>query len=118
MGGREEAVRRHNREVLGHLRRFLLVGEPVTLLGSPYRLVTEEVRSEERAGEETVVVRFRLAGDERQFGFRIELSEVSAPCWEDPILTYETILALLDEAVLVGPRSALDAEGIVWVGWS
>jgi len=33
--GREEAVRRHNREVLGHLRRRLAVGEPATLLGSP-----------------------------------------------------------------------------------
>ena len=119
MVGREEAVRRHNREVLGHLRRCLVVGEPVTLLGSPYRLVTEEVRSEERAGEETVVVRFRLAGDERTFGFRIELSVLGDPCWwEGPITTYEIILALLDEAVLVGPRSALDAEGIVWVGWS
>ncbi len=90
----------------------------MTLLGSPYRLVTEEVRSEERAGEETVVVRCRLAGDERAFGFRIELSEVGDPCWEDSIITYEIILAVLDEAVLVGPRSALDAEGIVWVGWS
>ena len=114
MGGREAAVRRHNREVLGHLRRCLVVGEPVTLLGSPYRLVTEEVRREERAGEETVVVRFRLAGDERTFGFRIELSVVGDPGWEDPILTYETILALLDEAVLVGRRSAPDPEGVVW----
>ena len=118
MGGREEAVRRHNREVVDHLRQRLTLGEPVTLLGSPYRLVTEEVRGEERGGEETVVVRFRLAGDERTFGFRIELSVVGDPGWEDPIITYETILALLDEAVLVGPRSALDAEGIVWVGWS
>ena len=115
MGGREEAVRRHNREVVGHLRRRLVVGEPVTLLGSPYRLVTEEVRREERAGEETAVVRFRLAGDERGFGFRIELSEVGDPCWEDPIITYETILAVLDEAVLVGQRSAPDPEGVVWV---
>ena len=115
MGGREEAVRRHNREVVGHLRRFLVVGEPVTLLGSPYRLVTEEVRREERAGGETAVVRFRLAGDERRSGFRIELSEVGDPCWEDPIITYETILADLDEAVLVGQRSAPDPEGVVWV---
>jgi len=117
LGGREEAVRRHNREVLGHLRRYLVVGETVTLLGSPYRLVTEEVRREEYGGEETVVVRFRLAGDERQFGFRVELSEVGDPSWEDSIMTYEVILAVLDEAVLVGPRSAPDAEGIVWVGW-
>jgi hypothetical protein len=116
LGGREEAVRRHNREVVGHLRRFLLVGEPVTLLGSPYRLVTEEVRSEERAGEETVVVLFRLAGDERAFGFRIKLSVLGDPCWwEDPITTYEIILVLLDEAVLVGQRSAPDPEGVVWV---
>jgi hypothetical protein len=42
---------------------------------------------------------------------------VGDPCWENPIIIYETILALLDEAVLVGPRSAPDAEGIVWVGW-
>ena len=115
LGGREEAVRRHNREVVGHLRRRLVVGEPVTLLGSPYRLVTEEVRREERAGVETVVVRFRLAGDERTFGFRIELSEVGDPCREDPISTYQTTLALLDEAVLVGPWSAPDPEGAVWV---
>jgi hypothetical protein len=40
-------------------------GEPVTLLGSPYRLITEEVRREERGGEETVVVRFRPATSER-----------------------------------------------------
>jgi len=60
-------------------------------------------------------VRFRLAGDERTFGFRIELSAVGDPCWEDPIITYETILALLDEAVLVGRRSAPDPEGVVWV---
>jgi hypothetical protein len=87
----------------------------VTLLGSPYRLITEEVRREERGGEETVVVRFRPAGDERTFGFRIELSVLGDPCWEDPIITYETILALLDEAVLVGQRSTPDPEGIVWV---
>ncbi len=68
MGGRGEAARRHNREVLGHLRRRLPYGKPATLLGSPYRLVTGEIRREERAGEETVVERFRLAGDERQFG--------------------------------------------------
>jgi hypothetical protein len=115
LGGREEAVRRHNREVVGHLSRRLVVGEPVTLLGSPYRLVTEEVRREEHEGEETVVVRFRLVGDERAFGFRIELSVVGDLCWEDPILTYETILVLLDEAVLVGQRSAPDPEGVVWV---
>ena len=115
MGGREEAVRRHNREVLGHLRQRLVVGEPVALMGSPYRLCTEEVRLEERGGEETVVVRFRLAGDERTFGFRIELSEVGDPCWGDPITTCGTILALLDETVLVGPRSAPDPEGVVWV---
>ena len=60
-------------------------------------------------------MRFRLAGDERTFGFRIELSEVGDPCWEDPIMTYEVILALLDEAVLVGQRSAPDPEGVVWV---
>jgi len=113
--GREEAVRRHNREVLGHLRRGLVVGEPVTLMGSPYRLFTEEVRCEEHGGQETVVVRFRLVGDERTFGFRIELSVVGDPCWENPIITYETILALLDEAVLVGQRSAPDPEGVVWV---
>jgi hypothetical protein len=85
----------------------------VTLLGSPYRLITEEVRREERGGEETVVVRFRLAGDKRTFGFRIELSVLGDPCWEDPIITYETILVLLDEAVLVGQRSTPDPEGIV-----
>ncbi len=111
MGGRAEAIWQHNREVLDHLRRRLVVGEPVTLLGSPNRLRTEEVWREER--EETVVVRFRLAGDERTFGFRIELSEVGAPCWEDPIITYETILALLDEAVLIGHRSAPEPEGVV-----
>ena len=114
MGGRAEAVRRHNREVLGHLR-WPRRGEPVTLLGSPYRLVTEEVRREERGGEETVVVRFRLAGYERQFGFRVELSVVGDPRWEDPIITCETVLALLDEAVPVGRRSAPDPEGVVWV---
>ncbi len=87
----------------------------MTLLDSPYRLITEEVRREERGGEETVVVRFRLAGDERTFGFRIELSVLGDPCWEDPIITHETILALLDEAVLVGQRSTPDPVGIVWV---
>ena len=60
-------------------------------------------------------MRFRLAGDERTFGFRIELSAVGDPSFEDPILTYETILALLDEAVLVGRRSAPDPESVVWV---
>lgn len=60
-------------------------------------------------------MRFRLAGDERTFGFRIELSAVGDPPFEDPIVTYETILALLDEAVLVGRRSAPDPEGVVWV---
>jgi hypothetical protein len=115
LGGRAEAIRRHDREVLDHLRRRLVVGEPVTLLGSPYRLRTEEVRCEERGGEEEVVVRFRLAGDERTFGFRIELSVVGDPFWEDPIITYETILALLDEAVLVGRRFAPDPEGVVWI---
>ena len=60
-------------------------------------------------------MRFRLAGDERTFGFRIELSVVGDPCWEDPIMTYEVILALLDEAVLVGQRSVPEPEGVVWV---
>ena len=60
-------------------------------------------------------MRFRLAGDERTFGFRIELSVVGDPFWEDSIITYETVLALLDEAVLVGQRSAPDPEGVVWV---
>ena len=116
MGGRAEAIRWHNREVLDHLRRRLVVGEPVSLLGSPYRLRIEEFRCEERGGEEEFVVRFRLAGDERAFGFRIELSVLGDPCWwEDPITTYEVILVLLDEAVLVGQRSAPDPEGVVWV---
>ena len=115
MGGRAEAIRWHNREVLDHLRRRLVVGEPVSLLGSPYRLRIEEFRCEERGGEEECVVRFRLAGDERTFGFRIELSVVGDPFWEDSIITYETVLALLDEAVLVGQRSAPDPEGVVWV---
>ena len=60
-------------------------------------------------------MRFRLAGDERTFGFRVELSAVGDSSFEDPIITYETILALLDEAVLVGRRSAPDPEGVVWV---
>ena len=115
MEGREETARRHNREVLGRLRRRLVLGEPETLLGSPYRLITEEVGSEERGGEGTVVVRFRLAGDGRRFGFRIELSAAGDPSREDPIITYETMLVLLDEAVLVGQRSAPDPEGVVWV---
>ena len=104
LGGRGEAARRHNWEVLG-----------TCVAGSPYRLVTGEVRREERAGEETVVVRFRLAGDGLAFGFRIGLSVLGDPCWwEDPITTYEVILVLLDEAVLVGQRSAPDPEGVVW----
>ncbi|HEV2743403.1 MAG TPA: hypothetical protein VGV91_09625 [Rubrobacter sp.] len=115
MGGRAEAIRWHNREVLDHLRRRLVVGEPVSLLGSPYRLRIEEFRCEERGGEEEFVVRFRLAGDERTFGFRIELSVVGDPFWEDSIITYETVLALLDEAVLGGQRSAPDPEGGGWV---
>ncbi len=45
----------------------------------------------------------------------LELSAVGDPSFEDPIITYETILALLDEAVLVGRRSAPDPEGVVWV---
>ncbi len=60
-------------------------------------------------------MRFRLAGEERTFGFRIELSAVGDPFFEDPIITHETILALLDEAVLVGRRSAPDPEGVVGV---
>jgi hypothetical protein len=60
-------------------------------------------------------VRFRLAGDERQFGFRVELSAVGDPSFENQIITHEAILALLDEAVLVGRRSAPDPEGVVWV---
>ncbi len=60
-------------------------------------------------------MRYWLAGDERTFGFRIEPSAVGDPSFEDPIVTYETILALLDEAVLVGRRSAPDPEGVVWV---
>ena len=60
-------------------------------------------------------MRFRLAGDERTFGFRIGLSAVGAPSFEHPIITYETILTLLDEAVLVGRRPAPDPEGVVWV---
>ncbi|CAA9426717.1 MAG: hypothetical protein AVDCRST_MAG03-2945 [uncultured Rubrobacteraceae bacterium] len=115
MEGREGAGRRHNREVLDHLRHRLTLGEPVTLLGSPYRLITEEVRREERGGQEEAVVRFGLAGDGRTFGFRIELSLMGDPSFEDPILTAETILVLLDEAVLVGRRSAPDPEGVVWV---
>ncbi|MDP9438566.1 MAG: hypothetical protein M3P49_07465, partial [Actinomycetota bacterium] len=103
------------REVLDHLRQRLTLGEPVTLLGSPYRLITEELRREERGGEEEAVVRFRLAGDGWTFGFRIELSLMGVPSFEDPILTAETILVLLDEAVLVGQRSAPDPEGVVWV---
>ena len=117
MGGREEAVRWHNREVVDHLRRRLAEERPPAgPLWPEYRLRAEEVRLEERAGEETVVVRFRLAGDERAFGFRIELSVLGDPCWwEDPITTYEVILVLLDEAVLVGQRSAPDPEGVVWI---
>ena len=114
--GREEIVRRHEREVLNLLRRRLIDEGLETPMGySGYRLRAEEVRGEEHEGEETVVVRFRLAGDERPFGFRIELLEAGDPSYEDPIITAETILALLDEAVLVGPRSAPDPTGVVWV---
>ena len=116
MGGREEAVRWHNREVVDHLRRRLAEERPPAgPLWPEYRLRAEEVRLEERAGEETVVVRFRLTGDGRRFGFRVELSEAGDPSWEDPILTVDIILAVLDEAVLAGQRSAPDSEGIVWV---
>ncbi len=115
MGGREEAVRRHNREVPGHLRRHLAEEHLMAPMWPEYRLLAEEVRLEERAGEETVVVRFRLTGDGRRFGFRVELSEAGDPSWEDSIITHETILAVLDEAVLVGQRSAPDPEGVVWV---
>ncbi len=116
MGGREEAVRRHNREVVDHLRRRLAEERPPAgPMWPEYRLLAEEVRLEERAGEETVVVRFRLTGDGRRFGFRVELSEAGDPSWEDPIITAETILAVLDEAVLAGQRSAPDPEGVVWV---
>ena len=116
MGGREEVVRWHNREVVDHLRRRLAEERPPAgPLWPEYRLRAEEVRLEERAGEETVVVRFRLTGDGRRFGFRVELSEAGDPSWEDSITTADTILAVLDEAVLVGQRSAPDPEGVVWL---
>ena len=113
MGGHAEAIRRHNREVLDHLRRRLVVGEPVTLLGSPNRLPPR--RSGARSARRRSSCGFGWPATSERFGFRIELSEVGDPCWEDPIITYETILALLDEAVLVGQRSAPDPEGVVWV---
>jgi len=115
LGGREEAVRRHNREVLGHLRRHLAEEHLMAPMWPEYRLRAEEVLGEEHEGEETLVVRFRLTGDDRTFGFRIELSEVSFPSFEDPVSTHGTILALLDEAVLVGQRSTPDREGVVWI---
>lgn len=40
---------------------------------------------------------------------------VSVPPMEDPTSTAETMLALLNEAILVGPRPRPDPEGIVWV---
>ena len=116
MGEREETVRRHNREVVGHLRQRLAEERPPAgPMWPEYRLRAEEVLGEEHEGEETVVVRFRLTGDGRRFGFRIELSEAGDPSWEDPIIAVDTILAVLDEAVLVGQRSAPDPEGVVWL---
>src|SRR5918998_3280208 len=74
--------------------------------GFPEPATTEEVWREER--EETVVVRFRLAGDERTFGFRIELSVVGAPCWEGPIIHPQDQL----------PRARCTREGpLIWRCW-
>ena len=83
MEGREEAVRRHEREVLDHLRLRLIEGGEETPLGyTMYRLLAEEVRSEAREGEKTVVVLFRLRGDQRRFGFRNWILVVGDPTME------------------------------------
>ncbi len=107
---------RYEREVLDHLRLLLIEGGEETPLGyTKYRLLAEEVRGEAREGEKTVVVLFRLRGDQRRFGFRIGLLEAGDPSIGNPISAADTILALLDEAILVGPRSRPDPEGIIWV---
>ncbi len=141
--GYEGRVRRYEQEVLGHLRRWLIEEGLETPMGdSGYRLRTEDVRGEVHEGEKVVVVLFRLrvpklqhhdhpgppgrslGGDDRLFGFRVELLDFldrggpgapRDPFFDPPEANAETILALLDEAILVGTRSIPDPEGIVWV---
>ncbi len=86
--------------------------------GGAYRTSFEDVEFGTYEGEDVVVVSFRIEGDDRLFGFRMEAVEPLDPrdlSYEDPEGWAEIILINLDEAILVGTRSGPDSEGIVWV---
>ena len=110
----------YKRQVLDHLRRWLVEGEREVPFGTggACKIFLEDVRLEAHEGEDTVAVSFRIEGDGRLFGFRMEAAESEDPSdllSEDPEGWAEIILINLDEAILVGSRSKPDSQGTVWV---
>lgn len=112
-----ERVGRYGAEVVGWLRRWLVDGGRQTLLGSwTYAIKTEDVTLEERGDDWVVVIRFRLKGDARRYGFVVTAADEDNLRYETPDSAAQTIVILLDEAILTRelvPKP--DDEGVVWL---
>lgn len=62
------------------------------------------------------VIRFQIVGDVRRYGFTVIAADAADLQHATPDLTAETIVILLDEAVLTRGRIPKpDEEGIVWL---
>lgn len=102
------------------MRRWLVGGEREVPIGTggAYRTSFEDVRLEVCEDRDVVAISFRIEGDDRLFGFRMEAVEEpnhEKPFSGDPERWAEIIVINLDEAILVGARSGPDSAGVIWV---
>ena len=117
MGEGSQDVRRYGAEVVGWLRRWLIEEGRRTLLGSwGYEIRTEGVALEGRGGGWAAVIRFRLACDARPYGFVVRVAEEDNLLNETPEANAQTVVILLDEAILTRGRTLKpDETGVVWL---
>ena len=110
----EDSFRWYATEVVGELRRRLIEEGLRRLLGAnEYAIRTEDVALERRGDGWAAVIRFRIVGDARRYGFAAVVAET--PRLEPPEMNAQTVLILLDEAVLTRGRAEPDDGGVVWL---
>lgn len=91
---------------------------PKALGASTYSIRAEDVALERRGDGWAAVIRFRIVGDARRYGFAAVVAEASDPVTprlEPPEMNAQTVLILLDEAVLTRGRAEPDDGGVVWL---
>ena len=114
-----DSFRWYATEVVGELRRRLIEeGLRRPLGASMYSIRAEDVALERRGDGWAAVIRFRIVGDARRYGFAAVVAESSdpeTPRLEPPEMNAQTVLIILDEAILTRGRAEPDDEGVVWL---